>query len=357
MIAGLPPVQPPQETFMKSIQLIVHAGLHKTGSSSIQVFCNRQTQCLRESGVLYPNEFNLNGAHHPLVPIVSSCDAFQLTQVLAEWKAQCMASGLNKIVVSSEDFEYINAPALRVLRECAESAELDLKAIIYIRPQSDLIESQYSQQTREGFDIGSPESFFAKSLAHGKYLRLNEILEHFAISLSTAPEVVFYYDKMHRPINAVNDFAKRLDIINVEKFTEPKSYKFNKRLTSSQLELIRSILPMTPWLQAIEPYQRSQILYKFIESFPWPDACINGDECTLSAEEIQICLDHFSQENCHVSAKFLGHPDVINNWYKNKLMSALSRTVTQSQEDLISNQVLDQATQHLAMMAHSISRS
>lgn len=49
------------------MRFTIHAGLHKTGSTSIQVFCDIQEACLSAKKVFYPEDLRIDGAHHIFV--------------------------------------------------------------------------------------------------------------------------------------------------------------------------------------------------------------------------------------------------------------------------------------------------
>jgi hypothetical protein len=46
---------------------LIHVGLHKTGTTTLQSFCHRHSQQLKASGVLYPST-GLQGSQHALIP-------------------------------------------------------------------------------------------------------------------------------------------------------------------------------------------------------------------------------------------------------------------------------------------------
>lgn len=306
------------------MKLTIHAGLHKTGSSSIQVFCDVQKRCLSDAHIYYPTDLCLNGAHHPLAWLLRDRNSDEIASFLDKCLVECEQRGLSQVLVSSEDFEYVDSSGLALLRDCADRFGIDLSAIIYIRPQSDLVVSQYSQQVREGCCFDSLDTFFVDSIKHARFLRVESILDLFSSAFDSSLDVVFYYDSNGVPVNAVRDIAGRLGISNIEGYTDPGSYGFNPKLSRLQLDLIRRIVHEFQPLQALDGYEKSQVLYHFIEAYEWPAFVLRSPKLALTSEQVAFCKVHYSEENARISRKYLGAPDVIERWYS----AALSLNVS-----------------------------
>lgn len=87
------------------MQLFVHAGLHKTATTSFQVLCHRNAQLLAEGGVLYTELTPGVPAHHCLPLALIGRDHDTLAQKLAELRESAQVAGCDRVLVSAEDFE------------------------------------------------------------------------------------------------------------------------------------------------------------------------------------------------------------------------------------------------------------
>ena len=298
------------------MKLILHAGLHKTGSSSIQVFCHNQKECLQSSNYFYPDSLILGGAHHPFAACLAEHNFELLEGHITSWISECDQRDLNNIIVSTEDLEYATYDQLLKLRMLLERYSIELNAIIYIRPQSDLVLSQYSQQVREGAYSQSLNTFVAQSIRYADYLQIGAILDIFLRATEGRLEVGFYYDDFHSSINVIDDFAARLRISNVLKYTDSSTYKFNPRLSYIQLEFIKRVVKSNPELTKVSQYDRSQILYKFIQEYNWPEFLANSPKIELSREHIKRIYCQFKDENTKIGSRYLSGAESINKWYE-----------------------------------------
>ena len=315
------------------MRLTIHAGLHKTGSTSIQVFCSHQKQCLQSANCFYPNELNYNGAHHLFAAALAQEDFGLLRDNIHRWHTECKKLGWENIIVSSEDLEYATCGQLLGLKSITDALSMDLRAIIYIRPQAELVISQYSQQVREGFCIQPFDEFMQDSLLQANYLRLERTLDNFAAVLGKGLEVCTYYSASHLPINAVDDFASRMNINNVNRYTDSSTYSFNPRLNCGQLEFIRKIVSRLPEINDLSQRDKSQVLYKFIKDYQWPDSLLRSKKLELALQELSQFMHFFYEENCRISDKYLSSSDILNNWYRNAIEIKSSFQSTPSFQD------------------------
>lgn len=223
---------------------------------------------------------------------------------------------MNHIVVSSEDFEYVNSQRLSELILLTDQLSLETSAIIYIRPQAELITSQYSQQVREGAYIKDFQVFLKASLEHGEYIKLEKIIEGFYDALRGRISVIFYYNELLNPINSVIDFSGRIGIDNISDYTDPDTYQFNSKLSTGQLMLIRMLVAQTPELKQFSQYEKSQLLFSFHEKFDWPDALITSPKLSLTIEQLIECEDFFCEENKRLASKYFDDIDLMALWYQ-----------------------------------------
>jgi hypothetical protein len=120
-----------------SRQLILHIGLHKTGTSSLQFALFQLRNELQQLGWSYPG---LNGslAHHQLRRDL----AMQKTSgVVSKFREYVLNSGFQNFIISSEGFDVFTPDQIRATRDFFKGLGLETKVIYFIRNQADMLES------------------------------------------------------------------------------------------------------------------------------------------------------------------------------------------------------------------------
>ena len=132
---------------------VIHAGIHRTGSTSLQNFLADNRAALAAQGVAYPGETT---NHQGLVWALKRGES-GAGEVLALMKN----AGAERVVLSGEDF-CIHTD-LRWLREVA--ARVETRAVFYLRRQDHWVMSWYNQHVKWPFDRQKsrmdPASFLA----------------------------------------------------------------------------------------------------------------------------------------------------------------------------------------------------
>ena len=162
-------------------RLIVHCGLHKTGTTALQDFLAAQADALRARGVLYPKTgrpAGLNG-HHNLSWQLSRDRRYDprygtLDTLLAE-----IAGFDGTVVVSSEDFESLLADPRHFspLTTRAAAAGWQVELVVYLRDPLRYLESVYLEHIKHGCG----DEFYAvrhEAIVSGRW-RFNEWECHF----------------------------------------------------------------------------------------------------------------------------------------------------------------------------------
>lgn len=131
---------------MKTVYL--HIGANKAGSTSIQGFLNRNSDWLRQKGVLYPDIGVHDNAHYglsdffrfgPPLPKETDFSAKKL-------KALIDCSNEKKVILSSEFFFLKSDGDLLGLRDFL--SDYDVKIVLYLRRHDLWIESLYNQAVK-----------------------------------------------------------------------------------------------------------------------------------------------------------------------------------------------------------------
>ena len=145
-------------------RLIVHIGPRKTGSTTLQTLLAAHREALRADGVYVPQAGTLRTNRGTHVRLLREL----VRGGTAAWNALAIEVRLaegNCIVLSVEDFaspQHRAASAQR-LAEFAARMRLDVDVLAYVRPQWQIIESEYSQQVC-GRGLAMPFAEFAAQL-------------------------------------------------------------------------------------------------------------------------------------------------------------------------------------------------
>jgi hypothetical protein len=158
------PPAPPREP----LDLVLHIGSSKTGSSSIQNFLHDNREHLADLGYLYP----LTGGtwrHSDLARVIMS-DA-DLAPLLSQRQGQSEPatvrkkfrrqlireidqSGLSRVLLSNEIlYRRPDAASLRRLRRLTDKIATSLRLVVYLRRQDDHMISRYQQMIWNGTEI------------------------------------------------------------------------------------------------------------------------------------------------------------------------------------------------------------
>lgn len=220
---------------MKTKNLFLHIGLHKTGTTSLQFFLKTNRDLLRRFGFLYPLSPipENSSAHHLLswnLAELRQTGHLSLEDILARLKDELRGHD-GDLILSSEDFSRLGEAQIRTLKHYFNG--YDIKVIIYLRRQDLRIESYYKQNVVAGFLAEPFESYVQRSLEQNDYFLL---VKHW--------EAVFGKDRMVVRVNERSqikdireDFMSVLGIDDLGGFTctEDKNVSPDQRVT----ELLR----------------------------------------------------------------------------------------------------------------------
>lgn len=171
----------------KKTRIFLHAGSHKTGTTSIQWALSAGRARLRERGICYPEtacppwaEFG----HHMLPWSVVTRPNYLPTRELrkrgfdgesraAIWegvRAEISASGAHTAVLSSEEFDILSTEEIASVG--SELAAYDVTPVLFLRNATDLIESAYRTFVVHGGSAKPIERFVSSQRIRLDYFRL-----------------------------------------------------------------------------------------------------------------------------------------------------------------------------------------
>lgn len=143
------------------MRLLIHCGLHKTGSTALQSALALMAPQLAENGVAYPSyEAGTPFAHHWLANALKGPHVFKKARVnIAEMIVTAQAQSPHTVCLSSEDFEtYLRRErALGRLLRIARRLDAQPVFLVYLRNQVEYLESLYLQFLRMGMRMDAAD--------------------------------------------------------------------------------------------------------------------------------------------------------------------------------------------------------
>jgi hypothetical protein len=206
--------------------VVIHFGVHKTGTSSIQRRLSENRQTLAASGILYPdirrkaNHFDLYTCFHErpleyrMVKVRGITGADEIEKLRGEIKraleSQLAASGAERLILSSEAFSMMNAHELRQFIAYIASFGFErMQCVVYLRDYITYWESELQQKIKGGIhiDVMAEEQKLEMVRTYRRFLEtLSECVGRDAIRIRL----------FHRPLlkdgDAVADFLALAEI-------------------------------------------------------------------------------------------------------------------------------------------------
>ncbi len=145
--------------------IIVHVGLRKAGSTSIQNFLDRNEAALRTLSVEYPGPRRLSRNNHLALAREirgqTGADGGELRALAAHWRS----AAADRMILSAEAFEECEtdeALKLGALRRTPDEAVI---VVLVIKDLVDLMWSSYAQMVKVGVKTHEFDDFFEKRMA------------------------------------------------------------------------------------------------------------------------------------------------------------------------------------------------
>jgi hypothetical protein len=154
----------------QQMRLILHAGTHKTGTTSIQHVLAHNRDWLRERGLIYPDGRAVFGEkkHYPFFDALTGTDRHGLRKAAAFLdEARRLASPSEAIIIASEtayrhidgynDWKHFTSPDYwpRRQRYLARTAEVlsdfDVEVLLFFRARDSFAESLYKEVIKKNY--------------------------------------------------------------------------------------------------------------------------------------------------------------------------------------------------------------
>lgn len=160
-------------------RLLVHCGLHKTGTTALQDFLADPPEDFARNGIFYPRSGRVGGGHHNLAWELARDRRFTRSNGDFSDLSAEIANTRDEVVISSEDFEGVlhRPDAIEKLRSLAGDHGLRLVLVFYLRNQIAYCESLFLELLRHG--LGEECSLLALEAVETGRFRLKEWVFHF----------------------------------------------------------------------------------------------------------------------------------------------------------------------------------
>lgn len=129
------------------MQIILHIGAWKTGSSAIQLFLARNADLLKKQNVFLPSIVQKELGHTLLFRALKG-DGPDKNQLLEELARIGEHHPDARVIVSSEHFWPLSSEEIAALASALQGVTPDIRVLIYLRPQDEMWASIYAQQTK-----------------------------------------------------------------------------------------------------------------------------------------------------------------------------------------------------------------
>lgn len=286
-----------------NIQLIVHVGPPKTGSTSIQVNVNRQRDLLLAAGTLYPRTGMFHGTHWQLAASFDtgtiSKSVYPPNMKIAPIEALVSALSTEisetkprKILLSFEGFsaEIVRAIQVRLGLQ-------HVKVVYVLRRQDDLLESWYAHHLKTGKSKDTPDEYIERwsSDVRGPYDHLGKLRSY--ASLGNVELDIIVLDKYRMRHGLVDEFFRRIGHEDLSDILGPRNESPNPKA----LEIIRCRPD-----DHVFNNSGSSSLYAAIAKV-WPKA--EKKQGFFSSAQKSAFLRMFSSDNATVAREFLKKSD------------------------------------------------
>jgi hypothetical protein len=173
-------------------KLFLHIGMGKTGTTALQKFFWSNRRALKKEGILYPRYGGIAHAHHLLSPYIPPelKDLWKFKRVV-EWAPKLKETSFSSILLSSELIAW--ATREQVIEFCSAITEsFDLKVIIYLRRQDNMIMANYNQLVKAGSEKHELDLVLESQIAKINY---EDIIEPWSSSIGKDNIIVRPYEK------------------------------------------------------------------------------------------------------------------------------------------------------------------
>jgi hypothetical protein len=136
-------------------KLFIHIGAHKTGTTALQRFMEHFREKIdQDLGLYYPKTGCIWSGHHQFawsmgVKKEGYDSELAVNKLISQLEEELYSLSVNKVLLSSEDFEWLSKKQAQLLRDSLKKVFQQIKIVLYIRRQDSYVEAMYNQQVRD----------------------------------------------------------------------------------------------------------------------------------------------------------------------------------------------------------------
>ncbi|SEO29677.1 Sulfotransferase family protein [Gemmobacter aquatilis] len=235
---------------MNKKTVILHIGLPKTGTTSLQQVLHFNSAQLKSRGIHYlenGTQYFDDFGHHAIAVsgmgiagarVTPHLDLNALRQVWHQALDEIRYSPHEKVFLSSELFsmEYSNENSIRsILQALTDNGQVDIKVVVVLRDVADFVNSVYMQRVRDG----APDTIeeFIPQIRH--LLDWKTLVERWAAVAGKGNVVCLKFEDLAAS-NLVSRFCEIVFGIT-ERLAEPEHFLKNPSLPDAAINLIHKV--------------------------------------------------------------------------------------------------------------------
>ena len=299
--------------------LILHIGMQKTGTSALQYFLNENRDQLFQDGFWYPalSEFckvQFSGvSYHNCIAanLISAPSAFQKVSddelsVLRDMIERSDRS----VILSAEDF----SRTLKLEKISQFTSGIDVSIIVYLREQSEWLQSLYNQRNKILFsaasdrlfheDVLTPKDVF-KFIVQERYaplLRYDNLLDSWS-SLSENIRVRIFSKEHFIDGDLISDFIDAIGITDAGRYKIPP--RVNDNIANEWITIIRETA-------ASEGADVARALMRRLAGASSRGAIdLSGSTRLLPEQIVQKVRSDYREHNERVAQKYFNRKDLF----------------------------------------------
>jgi hypothetical protein len=290
-------------------EILLHTGLAKTGTTSIQQFCVENADELSRRGIYYPKT-GRHGPGHQVLGIAAIPEnqvrqdvegptpiGFDqlLQQTLTEFKHARLQSDLDRILLSSERFGSLSADALTQLGK--HFGRIVTKPILYLRRQDLLAESLMAQAMRVRIQRPENKPIVPRKPNH-QFFQFHMLIRRWGDVFGHENVIVRKFEKRPDGKDIVHDFLEAIDASDIPR--SDNGYHLNSKLSRDALEYLYFYTDLVYGSREYNAVQKKLVSYS--KDNPTPDQYKNFFAPAIRLE----LLEKHEAENNRVAREYFG---------------------------------------------------
>lgn len=314
--------------------LYLHIGMGKTGTTALQDFFWENRLLLINHDIRYPRYGSVAHAHHLLSPhIPRFLEGVWEFKPVSDWAPTLVVAAQKRILLSSELIAWASDEAVRAF--CAEVSKwFDLRVVIYLRRQDNVIMASYNQQIKAGPQKRRIDQIYLAQVERFDYMK---IMAPWVESVGAENVIVrpyerkqFYADDIRR------DFMHGVFGIELDDRFQLSNDNANPRLSLGAGEYKRMVNNLID-----EPQKNSrfnELLMQYCAELDLSSTSVYSSQSVLSPAQRHEILDANRETNAEIARRYLGRPDgnlfldtepeVGDEWVENELSNAEATAIT-----------------------------